>query len=277
MRNGVANGATHALVQSAERRTPQSVDRACALLDFLLRCAERGASLTEVAAALDVHKSTGLRLLTSFETASLVMRSPASGRYQLGLGLVALAGSVLGHLPILRIADPQLRRLAEDTRRTVNLAVRHRDQILNVDQISSPDVQRSPDWLGRRAPLHKGAAAKALLAHLESAESEGYLTALESTEFAPAAAALRIDLAEIRTRGFAINHGEVDPQVTAIGAPIFDASGSCLASISIAWYDGDNEGAVQQRLDELARPLLQTARTISRQLGYTSRHNILLA
>jgi IclR family acetate operon transcriptional repressor len=137
-------------------------------------------------------------------------------------------------------------------------------------------VQRSPDWLGRRAPLHKGAAAKALLAHLDVAERDAYLSALEHAEGASTAVLLASDLAEIRERGFAINRGELDPQVTAIGAPVFDAGDQCPASISIAWYGRDDK-AQHRRIDDLAGPLLQTAQTVSRQLGHIRRHNSVLA
>jgi IclR family acetate operon transcriptional repressor len=237
-----------------------------------------GASQTEIAAFLGVHKSTGLRLLASFESFGLVARDPTTGRYYLGLGVVALAGSVLGHLSILRIADPQLRRLAEDTRQTVNLGVRFYDEILNIEQIPAPDVQRSPDWLGRRAALHTGAAAKALLAHLGEAERSRYLHTVAVTHPQIDARLLDADLASIRARGFAINLGEVDVAVAAIGAPIFDAANRCVASISIAWFPGHQpSAALDERIAKLAGPLQPTTRTISRQLGHTNGHTAWLA
>jgi DNA-binding IclR family transcriptional regulator len=99
----------------------------------------------------------------------------------------------------------------------VNLAVRYRHEILNIDQIAGPNIIRSIDWLGKRAPLHSGAAAKALLAHLEDAEIETYLngadaagTDLEPTQFWG-------EIEKIRTQGFAINRGELDPLIFAVG------------------------------------------------------------
>jgi IclR family acetate operon transcriptional repressor len=245
MRNGVDNSAT--------RRTPQSVDRACAVLAYLAERQDVGASQTEVATSLGVHKSTGLRLLASFESFGLVARDPATARYHLGLGTVALAGAVLGHLPILRIADPQLRRLAEDTRQTVNLCVRFYDEILNIEQIPAPDVPRSTDWMGKRAPLHTGAAAKALLAHLASGEQARYLNALTTAHPHVDRNALEADLETIRRRGLAINRGEIDSHVVAIGAPIFDATDRCVASVSIAWIQrSDQMLALDNRVAELA-------------------------
>lgn len=247
------------------------------MLAFLGERQSVGASQTEIATVLGVHKSTGLRLLASFESFGLVARDPTSARYFLGLGTVALAGSVLGHLPILRIADPQLRRLAEATRQTVNLAVRFRDEILNIEQIPAPDLQRSLDWLGKRAPLHVGAAAKALLAHLDASERGKYLRAL-ADERPEVGRQLEGELDAVRDRGFAIIRGEIDPLVVAIGAPIFDATDRCVASISIAWSQSQSHlTAEDERVAKLAGPLQDTARTISRQLGHASGQTAWLA
>jgi DNA-binding IclR family transcriptional regulator len=262
----------------ADRRTIQSVDRACLILGYIADRQEAGVSLGDIAGVLGVHKSTAHRLLASFESSGLVRREPATGRYQLGLGTVALAGSLLGSLTILRIADPQIRRLAEVTQQTVNLGVRYRLEIINIEQIPAPDVRRSPDWLGKRAPLHVGAAAKALLAHLGEDEISRYVTSASSSFSAGKRESLLRELEEIRRRGFAINQGEVNPSVRAVGAPVFDASGKCSASISIAWYEhGEPPGLVPTRLDEFAGALVQTAQTISHQLGHNVQHIAWLA
>jgi DNA-binding IclR family transcriptional regulator len=257
----------------ADRRTVQSVDRACVVLVHIADCQEAGVSLGDIAQLLAVHKSTALRLLASFEDSGLVQRQPATGRYHLGLGTVALAGSLLGSLSILRISDPLLRKLAETTQQTVNLGVRYRNEILNIEQIPAPDVQRSPDWLGKRAPLHTGAAAKALLAHLGEDEISTYVRSIRPSLGGEKVEALLSNLQEIRRRGFALNTGEVNPSVRAVGAPVFNSTGQCSASISIAWYEHDpSVEPVSTRMSHFAGPLVQTAQTISRQLGHNVQH-----
>jgi len=271
----IARSATPLVERSldADRRTIQSVDRACLVLAHIADRQEAGVSLGDIAHLLAVHKSSALRLLASFEASGFVQRHGATGRYHLGLGTVALAGSLLGSLSILRISDPLLRKLAETSQETVNLGVRYRDEILNIEQIPSPDVQRSPDWLGKRAPLHTGAAAKALLAHLGDDEISAYVGRVRPSLGSEKIEALRADLSEIRRRGFAINTGEVNPSVRAVGAPVFSATGQCSASISIAWYERDpHVEPVSERVARYAGPLVQTAQAISRQLGHNVQH-----
>jgi DNA-binding IclR family transcriptional regulator len=271
----IVESATPAVERSldTERRTIQSVDRACLVLAHIADRQDAGVSLGDIAHLLAVHKSSALRLLASFEASGLVHRQSATGRYHLGLGTVALAGSLLGSLSILRISDPLLRKLAETSQETVNLGVRYRDEILNIEQIPAPNVQRSPDWLGKRAPLHTGAAAKALLAHLGDDEISVYLRSVRRSLGGEKVESLLVDLRETRRRGFAINTGEVNPLVRAVGAPVFGATGQCSASISIAWYEHDpHVEPVSERVAMFAGPLVQTAQTISRQLGHNVQH-----
>jgi IclR family acetate operon transcriptional repressor len=230
-----------------------------AMLRFLAR---QGGdlALNDFAKPLGIHKSSAHRLLASMQDAGLIGRDPTTGRYQLGLELVALSGSVLGRIEVLRIADPHLRRLADLTRLTVNLALRHQHEVINIEQIPGPNVLRSFDWLGKRSPLHLGAAAGALLANLTDQEIDTYIDAAKLDP-----ERLWQQVREIRQHGFAVNRGELDPEVYAVGAPIFNAAGRALASIAIAGYRHE---LTEARLEELAERVVETAETVSRQLGY---------
>src|SRR6195952_6129200 len=69
----------------------QSVDRALTILEILARSGECG--VTEIAAALAVHKSTAFRLVTTLEQHGLVEQVEGRGKYRLGVGLLRLAGA----------------------------------------------------------------------------------------------------------------------------------------------------------------------------------------
>ena len=247
------------------RRTVQSVDRACTILQ-LISSAENGSTTSELGRQLGVHKSTASRLLGSLDDAGMVERDPLTGRYHPGLRILTMAGAILGRLDVLRIADPLLRRLAETTQETVNFGIRLENEIVNIEQIPGPNLLRSFDWIGKSTQLHQGALAKALLAHLDPSELEAYLAnanaegaSLDPREFWKA-------MQEIQTSGYAVNRGELNPQVFAVGAPVFDGQGRCCASVSVA---GGRENFSESRIEHLGREVWNTAATISRQLGYT--------
>ena len=66
----------------------QSVDRALTILEVLARVGEAG--VTEIAAELDVHKSTAFRLIATLEQHRLVEQSGDRGKYRLGVGVLRL-------------------------------------------------------------------------------------------------------------------------------------------------------------------------------------------
>jgi DNA-binding IclR family transcriptional regulator len=245
-------------------RTTQSVDRALALLR-LLSSVESDLTLNDFVRETGLHKSTVHRLLASLQEAGLVQRDASTARYRLGLELIALGGHVLGRIEVLRIADPHARRLADLTQETVNIGIRHKNDILNIEQIPGPNLVRSFDWIGKRSPLHVGAAAKALLAYLNDDEIHTYLRDVKASDSSFDDAALTEEIEQIRASGFAVNRGQLDPSVTALGAPIFRSGGEAIASISVAGYRTSIEG---DRFEELAACVRTSAQDISRQLGH---------
>src|SRR6059036_1558588 len=74
----------------------QSVDRAVTVLEILAQRGEAGVS--EVAEAIDVHKSTAFRLLGALEAHGMVEQEGERGKYRLGFGIVRLAGAVTGRI-----------------------------------------------------------------------------------------------------------------------------------------------------------------------------------
>lgn len=259
----------NAIFQSpeAESRSPvQSVERACAIVQWLA-LQEGGGTASELSRHLGVHRSTVSRLLAALAYSGMVERDELTGRYHLGLQILTMSGSILSRLEVLRIADPAVRRLAETTQETVNLGIRHGETIVNIEQVPGPNILRSLDWIGKTAPLHRGAGAKALLAHLSDQEFADYIVAARVIDPDLNAERLRNEVREIRAAGVAVNRGEIDPRVYAVGAPIFDSQGRCCASISVA---GTQSELTDERVSDLARKVVATAAMVSRQLGYSA-------
>jgi IclR family transcriptional regulator, acetate operon repressor len=84
--------------RGARDNSVHSVDRAISILQVLAR--HGAAGVTEIAAEVDVHKSTVSRLLGTLEARGLVEQSSNRGRYRLGYGVVQLAaGATRKHAP----------------------------------------------------------------------------------------------------------------------------------------------------------------------------------
>ncbi len=241
----------------------QSIDRAAELLAAIAAAPE-----PETAPALadrcGLNRSTAWRILATLEHHGLVERDPASNRYSLGFAVVALAAAA-GHEPLVRRAHPVMRRLAEATGETVNLAVARRLELVYADQVQAPHVM-APNWLGHAVPLHATSTGKAFLAALPADELDALLRPglerfTDSTITEPDA--LRAELAHVRSRGFAVSHGELEPALWGVSAVARDAAGRPAAVVSI-W---GSDARVRERIEQLGRLAADAARELDALLA----------
>lgn len=240
----------------------QSVDRAITVLQILARRGEAGVS--EVAAEIDVHKSTAFRLLGALEVRGLVEQAGDRGRYRLGVGLLPLAGAVADRLDVTRQGRPVCERLAVEVGETVNVAVLQEQWVVNVDQARGPSTVSSHNWVGQLTPPHCTSSGKVLLAF---ADPQRPLPPLH--RFTPRTvtdpAALRAELATVRATGLARAVEEYEPGLNAVAAPVRDRFGAVAAAVSVS---GPSYRLTAHRLDEVVPALRAGAAEISRRMGF---------
>ena len=99
-------------IAGADDAAVRSVDRAAALLVCLAE-ADGSASVTDLSHALDLHKSTVSRLLSTLERRGLVEQDRESGHFRLGVGIIRLAQSAERTLDLRAIALPEMEALAD--------------------------------------------------------------------------------------------------------------------------------------------------------------------
>jgi DNA-binding IclR family transcriptional regulator len=219
-------------VNSASGRV-QSVDRAVQLLNAV---ADGGNAETAPALAerVGLNRSTTWRLLATLEHHGLVERDPETNRYSVGHAVAQLAGASR-YDALARRAHPLLRRLADDTGETVNLAIPHQHELVYVSQVQAPHVMTA-NWLGRAVALHATSTGKAFLAWLPAEERAVALRQpLEpyTHETATDPAVLESELRDIRRRGHAVSRGELEPALWGVSAAALDARGRPAAVVSV--------------------------------------------
>jgi DNA-binding IclR family transcriptional regulator len=253
----------------ATRNKVQSLDRALEILKLL--GSEPEMRVTDLARRLEVHKSTVFRLLATLQEHGLVEQNPTTERYRLGYGLVRLAGAVVAELDLARASRPVLEELAVRTGETVNLAILQGDQVVNIEQISAPNLVVNVNWVGKQTPLHATSNGKVLLAHLPEAERLGLvgrslprLTPRTITE----PRVLGRQLNRVLEDGYAFTLEELEIGLNAVAAPVFGADGRVLAAVSVA---GPSYRVTPQRLSELGEMTKDAGEAISRRLGYIPR------
>src|SRR6476659_2934517 len=246
----------------------QSVDRALSILEALARDGEAG--VTEVAAELGVHKSTAFRLLATLEAHRLVEQAGERGRHRLGVGNLRLAGATTARLDLVQEARPVCKQLAAATGETVNITVRAETSALYLDQVAGSSALQSHNWFGQHIPLHATSNGKVLVSELDDAtlkkavrELPRYTAATVTTM-----AKLRAELAVVREQGYAVAVDELETGLTAAAAPIRNAHGDVVASMSVS---GPTFRLSSERVEGVLPQLLDAALEVSHRLGWGRR------
>ncbi|MEU1620159.1 IclR family transcriptional regulator [Streptomyces sp. NPDC005722] len=245
----------------------QSVDRAISVLEILARRGEAGVS--EVAAEIEVHKSTAFRLLGALEARGLVEQAGERGKYRLGFGIVRLAGAVTGRIDITQQGRPVCERLAEEIGETVNIAVMEKHFAINLYQVRGPAAVTAHNWVGQLTPLHATSSGKVLLAHLPAGRRAELLADAGLEKLTPhtltSRTKLEKDLAGARERGYACTLEELEIGLHAMAAPVRSRDGEVIAAVSAS---GPSYRFTQERMRELAPLLVAGAAEISHRMGY---------
>jgi DNA-binding IclR family transcriptional regulator len=246
----------------------QSVDRALTILEMLARSGEAG--VTEIAAELGVHKSTAFRLLATLESHRLVEQDGDRGRYRLGVGNLRLAGATTARLDLVTEARPVCRQLAADTGETVNITVRSETSALYLDQVAGSSALQSHNWVGQHIPLHATSNGKVLLSELSEADRKSALRELPrfTDKTVTKRSELKDELEQVREAGYAVAVDELETGLTAAAAPIRNAHGDVIASMSLS---GPTFRLTEERLAEVIPQLVAAATEVSHRLGWGQR------
>ncbi|GAA5134920.1 IclR family transcriptional regulator [Alloalcanivorax gelatiniphagus] len=246
----------------------QSVDRALGILEVLARTGESG--VTEIALELGVHKSTAFRLVATLEAHRLVEQTTDRGRYRLGMGILRLAGATTARLDLVQEARPIARQLAADTGETVNIAVLAESSALYLDQVAGSSALQPHNWVGQHIPLHATSNGKVLLCGLDDAALEAVLGTLAT--YTPHTITgtdqLREELVRVREQGYAVAIDELEVGLAAVAAPIRNAHGDVVASMSVS---GPSFRLPEERVAEVVRQVIGAAQEVSHRLGWGHR------
>jgi IclR family transcriptional regulator, KDG regulon repressor len=226
-------------------------------------------SLGEIVEAVRLPKTTVFRILSSLVERNYCEWDAQAEKYSLGFELVRLADIRRRQNNVRHVAIPVMREIRNEVNETVILSVRCGDARVHVDFVEGLHPMRRMADLGVLAPLYAGAASKVLLAGMDDAEVEAYLSRTELVAFQKATITDRNELwREVRTirkRGFAESKGELFSGGGALAAPIKDFAGNTVAVMDI--LTPEHRYTATHR-DHCIDMLLKGARRASERLGY---------
>jgi DNA-binding IclR family transcriptional regulator len=191
-----------------------------------------------IARELGVSMPTAFRAAETLVASGFVRHARDGQGYLPSLQVLELGAEIVDHIGIKQIAREVLEEVKRQFGEPIALAVREDDSVVFIDRIEGTRGLRFYCDIGRRLPLHAGAAARSLLAFLPESEFEAYVRSAELEAFTALTrtdeAALRMDREQIRRVGYAVSIDEVDVGVSAVGVPIVDARDRVVAVMSVA-------------------------------------------
>jgi IclR family transcriptional regulator, acetate operon repressor len=197
------------------------------------------AGVTELARALNLPKSTTQRALSSLhEVGWIELRDPTHSRWSLSLKALLVFGRAAQTEHRLRSAAlPLMETIRRETGESVFLAIRHANSVVLVERLDGLKPLYHFWPIGSAAPLHSLSLGKAILAFLSPSEIDEYLSAplqKRTPHTVTDPAAIKDELALIRSRGFTVALMSNWATENAVGAPIVNPDGTAHAAISIS-------------------------------------------
>jgi len=183
---------------SAEAST-RSVERALVLLEIVC---DRGAmGLVDVSAAAGLAPSTATRLLRTLVAKGFLRRDDA-GLYHAGSRMMRLGAQALSREALVPLCRPAMETLVANTGESVYLSMRAGGETaLYIAIVEGTQSVRHANWIGRVVSLENSAAGHALLGRVPRG-------------------------------GFEIIEHGIEPDVTAIAAPVY-SDRAIVAALSI--------------------------------------------
>lgn len=234
-------------------------------------------TLAELAEGSGLKKATAFRLLTSLVDTGFLRRHPEWNTYQVGASVLPIASAFQQSTALAALAEPLLRKLADETGQTATLALADDGGTVNLSLAYPDRPLRRMTYVGERHSLHSTATGKAIAAASRYEEVEAVLEAKGMKPETPKTIvtwpALKADLDEIRRTGYAFDDEEAIQGVCCLGAAIRDYTGRPVAAVSVAGATGEYVG---EAIAKLAEEVVEVADSISKELGYAPRDQVSL-
>ena len=209
-------------------------------------------------------KATLYRLLQTLTNQNMLEYDEEYQTYATGMRLVRLAHRAWTQSSLAPIARAHLDRLSAEVQHTVHLAQLDNAQVLYVDKRNAAQPVEMFSDAGKVGPAYCTGVGKAMLAFLSDTERQNAIAQQSFHRFTEqtytTAEALADELAVIRTRGYAFDREEHEPEIICIAQPILTDSARMLGALSIT---GSTRKITLAELESLAPSLAHTAAAIA--------------
>jgi len=224
-------------------------------------------NISKMAELLEVGVSTAYRLAGTLVEEGYMVKDPQSKMYRLAASLMGMGHIIVSRTELCAVSAGALTRLVERSGETGHIAVVQDFQVIYLNKIDGAHPVYLMSHAGRKLPVHCTSSGQAIVAFWPEEEIERLIargltpstrnTITDSARF-------REKLRHIRREGYALSVEELHEGVSSIAAPVRDANGEVVASVSIA---GPSRRINRMAIPRLARLVMEAAAEVSARLA----------
>jgi DNA-binding IclR family transcriptional regulator len=245
----------------------RSVRRAMDILSLMLA---RGGPMTvaHIIAELGIPKSTDYELVRTLGEADYIAHSSRGAGLFIGRRLYELGMAYRNNVDLLCDGAQIVDELRDETGETVQLSVLDNQLMMVVLKEEGRGHLRIISNVGTRVPLNWAAAGRFLVSDLPDEDLTRLLKAtIRQSPTGKAimnVAKLIAQISKARRLGYVTELNEANAHAGCIAAPIVDASGHCIAAISVVVPE---QRLTKPHRDRLLASVTAAAERLSRRLG----------
>jgi len=218
----------------SEKNTVNAVRTTLRILEALENT-EQG-RVADLARELDLPKSTVHNHLQTLLDEEYIVKDPDS-TYRLSLRHLKF-GNRARNQTVFQVAKPEVEKLAGETGEHANFAMTEHGYGVYVFKTTGDKAVKLDSYPGMRVYMHTTAFGKAMMAHLPDEEIDAVLDRhglLKKTENTITdESALRNQLTQIRSQGYAIDNEERVDGMRCVAVPIIGSNGDVLGAVSVS-------------------------------------------
>jgi len=254
-------------IKSSPKGT-QSIERTIQILKKVASRNTAGITLAEIARETGLKPPTAHRILACLAEHGLLMQRGPKREYFLGMLAYELGLAANCHFTLRELCSPVLNRLARITGDTVFLTTRSGiDSVVIERADGSYPIRVLTQMVGERRPLGSTAGGLALLVAMPEAERNDVIRKNRHrlNQYGNLTESLLNSMVERASKlGYALNEGQILPEVTGIGVVIPTLLGSHYAALSIVALNNRLQG---KRREEVVAMLNAEAAKLGRTLA----------
>lgn len=228
-------------------------------------------TLSEVAVRTGVTRAVARRFLLTLAELGYVR---SDGRFfSLTARVLELGYAYLSSLSLPEVAESHLEALVAEVNESSSVSVLDGHDVVYVARVPVSRIMTVSISVGTRFPAYATSMGRVLLAGAPEPDLENYLStvALErlTARTVTSVAALRTELAKVRTQGWSLVNQELEEGLRALAAPVRDRTGRVVAAVNVSAHASRTSLEAMRR--DLLPPLLKTAARIEADIPGSRR------